>query len=399
MAKRFRADPAASRAPAEVARAIDDLLAGTPAELVHIGARDFAEAFAHAPNGPLAAAVNAIGDPQVYLDAVRRDGELAIPTGRYLNEVAMGGGGDVPRQNRPGGNRPVPDSKGGDGPDSRQAGGSGGSGNGGIPPEGNAGVPEDDDKEKIKEKVTADSPEIKALAERFKRELSTPESEINYKNIPEAMNGKILDVDLARRLCPEYVENAKLWTGATSSPAAAFIEKMFMKKLKENPAGQVVFFAGGGGSGKSTVVHKLFPDTIEKCEIVFDGTLSNSATSLGRIRAVVESGRTALVVYIHRPFHEAVTSVAKRYSETGRWIPAEVLVKQHLGAQDALMCLVDYFEDNPSVSFRVVNNAGFRPSEMSIGHFMTERYIQNDANRESVANEMRAFAIKELPYE
>jgi hypothetical protein len=96
MAKRFRADPAARRAPAEVARAIDDLLAGTPAELVHIGARDFAEAFAHAPNGPLAAAVNAIGDPQVYLDAVRRDGELAIPTGRYLNEVAMGGGGDVP---------------------------------------------------------------------------------------------------------------------------------------------------------------------------------------------------------------------------------------------------------------------------------------------------------------
>jgi hypothetical protein len=96
MAKRFRADPAARRAPAEVARAIDDLLAGTPAELVHIGARDFAEAFAHAPNGPLAAAVNAIGDPQVYLDAVRRDGDLAIPTGRYLNEVAMGGGGDVP---------------------------------------------------------------------------------------------------------------------------------------------------------------------------------------------------------------------------------------------------------------------------------------------------------------
>jgi hypothetical protein len=97
MAKRFRADPAARRAPAEVARAIDDLRAGTTtAELVHIGARDFAEAFAHAPNGPLAAAVNAIGDPQVYLDAVRRDGELAIPTGRYLNEVAMVGEGDKP---------------------------------------------------------------------------------------------------------------------------------------------------------------------------------------------------------------------------------------------------------------------------------------------------------------
>jgi hypothetical protein len=242
--------------------------------------------------------------------------------------------------------------------------------------------------------------ESQEVEDRYRKILNRPESAKLYAEIKSTQDGKILDVDLARELCPEYasgIEGRKKWTEATNEPAWEFIKSLYEIKLKPNPNGQVVFLAGGSGSGKSTVSGKLLEDVFDLADIVCDGTFSTYETARDRIQMAINSGRPVQIVYIHRPFEDAVRGVFARYKLTGRWVPADVLAKSHAGAQDTVKRLYGEFQDAESVEFIAIDNT-LEPQEISMEQLFGLMYDKIGEGIEATANRLYPIAKKGLPY-
>ncbi|QJE99137.1 zeta toxin family protein [Luteolibacter luteus] len=103
----------------------------------------------------------------------------------------------------------------------------------------------------------------------------------------------------------------------------------------------VIVLAGGGGSGKSSVLKRL---NIPR-DLVIDTTLSWENYARKTIAEIEASGRRAVVLYVHRPFARASEDgVIGRYldgKEEGnpRLVPLRVAAEAHVGAQETALML------------------------------------------------------------
>lgn len=100
-----------------------------------------------------------------------------------------------------------------------------------------------------------------------------------YESLPSTYHGKILDIDLARKLFPPFDDGllgANRYSVSTHVPAGQFIDYLLNSDIakigssKSNP--EIIFVAGGGGSGKPN--YRFISQDLRKCGSSFRWDLS-----------------------------------------------------------------------------------------------------------------------------
>lgn len=227
--------------------------------------------------------------------------------------------------------------------------------------------------------------EQRAVELRLGETLKTPEATEQYNALPGARGGRLLNVDEARFLAPEYAANKEgrtLHTLSTQRPSAAWIERRYQELLAKPATGFVRFMAGGGGSGKS-----FFLDQREEAgaaEIIFDGVMANFNKAVARIDAALASGRPVVISYVHRDAQAAARGVAARFDETGRWVPSQVLAEDHVNAQDTVIALAEHYKDNPGVDIEIFDNRG-TPGVLTLDKLSDLRYNKSGESGAAVS--------------
>ncbi len=205
------------------------------------------------------------------------------------------------------------------------------------------------------------SPDERQAEQAFSRQLEAdPEAAAQqYAQIPDTQGGKVLNVDIARELFEPYAkdrESRARYSRATHAPASALIDMLYRRRLNDpETAGKpVVFLAGGGGSGKSTV-QRMFGEAMEKAGIIMDNTLSGYEGAKRRVSEALASNHPVKIYYVHRPIEAAVGAFVERAKTEGRSIPIDRIAANHFNAQKTLGKLAADFGDK--IDIHVIDNS------------------------------------------
>ncbi len=188
-----------------------------------------------------------------------------------------------------------------------------------------------------------------------------------YTNSYHENWGNELNTDNARELSEDYQRDfhTRMKFGrAVQEPAGSLIKKIWRDSLDEpSDRSTVVFLAGGGGSGKSFSLGTR-PDLQglrHIAKIVYDTTMSSLLSSRLKIDQAVEVGLKVDVYYVYCPIALAARGMLWRAVETGRVVPVDVLATDHYGAPRTFFDLIDIYETEPLVSFRMIVNDRAKP--------------------------------------
>lgn len=180
-----------------------------------------------------------------------------------------------------------------------------------------------------------------------------------YKKANTGANGSlIIDADRVRELSPDYAatkDSRSKLADAVHEPASAFSKYILARALKEQPAGPVVFLAGGGGSGKSTASARL-PEIAKGAPIVVDSTLANAASAARRIDQARTAGRQVRIAYVAADVPTAWRRVEQRRVSQGRGVPLEAFLEAHVNALHTVDNLRGRYEGDKGVKIMYVDN-------------------------------------------
>ena len=233
----------------------------------------------------------------------------------------------------------------------------------------------------------------RSILEKFTGFLNSPKSIAEYARLEGTHNGKLLNVDIARQLCPEFrasVEGANRYSGLTHKLASQWIKKRFQERLERDPTGSVVLLAGGGGSGKSTIARQALSRAISEAELVVDGVMAEYDSTARRIEDILFTERRLLYVYVFVPFPEAVRRVVSRSAEIGRIVEKDVLATAHAGAQATFFRVWKEYVNHRLIKLCAYDNSGEKPREMSIAEVAAVRYAQHDEDIGATAERLLA---------
>ena len=178
-----------------------------------------------------------------------------------------------------------------------------------------------------------------------------------YSQLKGAKGGRVLDADVARELSPEYRQD-RTRSAEVHEAASSLIQREYERRMATvEPMGEVVFMAGGGGSGKSSAESLLAP-ILERAHTVYDSTLSNYDKAERNIQMALDAGQLVNVAYVYRDPDEALRNgVLTRAMRAGRTVPIDALVKGHAGSSEVVRRLQEKFGNNPRFSIKAVDNS------------------------------------------
>lgn len=199
------------------------------------------------------------------------------------------------------------------------------------------------------------------------RFIDDPETMVSdYAALPDSDNGRILSVDTARELSPDYLADRSK-SAAVHEPASAFMKFLYRKRL-ETPArpGQdevVIFSAGGTGAGKTTGLNAL-GDLAARAHTIYDTNLGAFKGAVTKIDQALAAGKKVWVVYTYRDPVEALTQGAlpramrqEQKFGTGRTVPLKEHAATHQGSRETVPKLIEHYRDNPKVGFAIIDNS------------------------------------------
>jgi len=199
----------------------------------------------------------------------------------------------------------------------------------------------------------------RAVFDRLKAILSGDGADKRYNAIPESRKGKLISVDVARLVSPEFQTwDAKVrHTPSTVNPAGAYAHDRLLRELTKSRAGtkRLVVTAGGAGSGKTSLL-ALTTDPVQ-ADLIFDNQLRDFARAKEILLAAAKHGWETEFWYVHRPFADTVRAVIERSQRTGRWNMLADLPRTHIEAQSTIVRLRREFYETPGIKFRAQYNA------------------------------------------
>ena len=213
--------------------------------------------------------------------------------------------------------------------------------------------------------------------ERWRRELTDDELRVQNNansqvdnNLDELVQayenefGRKLDLDDARELFDDFAESpasrAEYGT-AVHGASARVIDELFDRRLAEpvppgTPRPEVVFTAGGSGSGKSSIT-SVAGQRLDDADFIVDSTLAKYETAQSRISQVLDSGRDVNISFVYRdPVEAFVEGVLPRAAETGRIVPIEAFAAIHNNVRTTIGRLADEFGDSGRFSLDIYHN-------------------------------------------
>jgi len=220
-----------------------------------------------------------------------------------------------------------------------------------------------------------------------------------YKDLEETKNGKILDSDLVKKLYPAYnssIENANKYLPSTLISSILFREWLYYTQLSEiakleNP--QIVFLAGGGAVGKSTVIEKLKLDLLEKANLIVDGTQRDLELSCKNIQAALLCNLEVSIIYVFRPIELALKGMIERAISTGRGWPLTAFADAHYQIQQNIFEMKRRFGNKIEVI--AIDNSGESTEDaifIADGLSYIRNKIQYDSKEEVRSRALQAYA-------
>ena len=178
-----------------------------------------------------------------------------------------------------------------------------------------------------------------------------------YDALPDSHGGKVIGTDIYRNLLDEYAKDreGKLqFTNATGRVAQAAAKDRLWREIENRGDRKTLLFtAGGVAAGKTTSISK---EVRANADLIFDGTLRETAWAQKTIEQAVRKGWKVEVSYVQRPLAEAARGVIERTDQEGRWGSYASLPKTHAEAQHSIVELSKHFAENPQVDFDYVLN-------------------------------------------
>jgi hypothetical protein len=208
-------------------------------------------------------------------------------------------------------------------------------------------------------------PEDQDIAVRFAgklRDLDAATAE--YASLKDSQGGKLLDTDLARELCPDYIRDRSK-SQVIQTLSSALVRRMFAEKLATIKEPVVLFSAGGPGSGKSTVIseHSGMAKAAANADIIYDTTMSNYESARGMVEQVLEAdGIVDVALIIRKPLDALENGAIRRAVDqeieygSGRTVPLDYFLKAHASAIKNVFRLAEEYKDHPDVKFRFMDN-------------------------------------------
>lgn len=190
--------------------------------------------------------------------------------------------------------------------------------------------------------------------------------------------GNVVNTDSARELSRDYApdgptsnsarnrDHRMRYTLATQGPSRELAIETYRRMLREQPADEaprdVVFTAGGAGSGKSTSVSRIqeVQLLVDQAQIVFDTTMSNEQ-AIELVRMALSTGRRVTIVYVYRRPEDAFAGMIGRARDTGRPVSLTNFISTHLGAPRTILALQRRFQRQVTggqLNIRVIDNTG-----------------------------------------
>jgi hypothetical protein len=186
-------------------------------------------------------------------------------------------------------------------------------------------------------------------------------------NIVDAMRHGplVINADDMRDLFPQYTASRasrSLHSDSVHEAVSAMAAELYRRALLiDDPRGNntVLFTAGGGGSGKTTAIRTI--DEIRRtalaAQIIYDGTMSSYKSSHQRVTQALEADKLVGVVFVFAPIEKSAGWLVKRAVKSGRVVPAVIAAKSHWRAQQTFLQLVDEYQGNPAISFRLIDKS------------------------------------------
>lgn len=171
-------------------------------------------------------------------------------------------------------------------------------------------------------------------------------------------NGFVADTDAARSLFESLGYNG--WNAAAVQEASSALAKdVWRRGLEIRAPPEAAIYAGGAGSGKTSVIEPLFSDRLKnRTAVTMDGTLASFRSAQKRIGEALAAGKTPIVYYIYRePMDAWVNGVIKRAivneSAGGRVVPLTQFLRTHRGA----LATVQRLASMPGVKVVAIDNS------------------------------------------
>lgn len=205
-----------------------------------------------------------------------------------------------------------------------------------------------------------------------------------YAALPETEGGRVIDMDEARKLSPDYSASRHSKT-LHSVSVQKVVNVLAIKKLLPDalqslqPADTMGFTAGGPGSGKGNI-KKIIPAEWYGAKHVYDGVLRDATAASSYIDASKGAGAKARLWYVHVPVEKAVDQAVGRASYEGRSLPIKVLATGHFQAQRTFIDLLQKYAGDPDVDMKVVDNSGptARVVDQPLSFLQNERILYRD---------------------
>lgn len=219
-----------------------------------------------------------------------------------------------------------------------------------------------------------------------------PDAEAAYAALPGTNGGSKLDVDIARRLDPNFKKDPTNTVGIHHKFVSEFIDRLFTKRMQEpvkSDTEAVRFLAGGGGSGKGTVSGKFGLE--EGSHTILDGTLKSYDSAKSKVDEALASGRRVVIDWIYRPVDQAVAGTIVRGhvdpAEKGRVVPLGPLAEAHEMSPKTVLQLMETYANDGRVIFNVHVNDGKPEDARTIPPDQARKFIEDHlATRGPVAN-------------